>query len=37
MIIRETEKDFVDKNDREKIEYDIYVETDGLVIAIQNK
>ena len=37
MIIRETKEDFVDKNDREKIENYIYVETNGLVIAIQNK
>ena len=37
MIIREIEEDFVDKNDREKIEDDIYVDTDGLVIAIQKK
>ena len=37
MIIRETEEDFVDKNDRDNIEDDIYVETDGLVIVIQNK
>ena len=37
MIIRETEEYFVDKNDREKIEYDIYVETDVLVISIQKK
>ena len=37
MIIRETEKDFVDKNDREKIEDDIYVDIDGLLIATQKK
>ena len=37
MIIRETEEYLVDKNDREKIEDGIYVETDGLVIAIHKK
>ena len=37
MIIRETEEYFVDKNDREKIENDIDVDTDGFGIAIQKK
>ena len=37
MTIRETEENFVDKNDKEKIENDIYMETGGLVIAIQKK
>ena len=37
MIIRETKEYFVDKNDREDIEDDIYVDIDGLVIAIQKK
>ena len=37
MIIREIEEYFIDKIDREKIEDDIYVETNGLVIAIKKK
>ena len=37
MIMGENEEVFFDKNDRENNEYDIYVETDGLVIAIQKK
>ena len=37
MIIREYEENFVDKNDRENIEDDIYVEIYALVMSIQNK
>ena len=37
MIIREIEEYFVDKNDRENIEDHIYVETDGLFIAMEKK
>ena len=37
MIIREIEEDFVDIYDRDNIKDDIYVETHGLVIAIEKK
>jgi len=37
MILRETEEDFISKNDRESIYDDICVDIDWLVIAIENK
>ena len=37
MIIREIAEYFVEKNDKDNIEDDIYVENDGLVISIEKK